>query len=678
MYIANYNQLLNHVGKALDCTPDAEYYSFFGTFDIETTVVENENNAEGAPETFNFPYIWQLCIDGHVVTGRHINGFIHLVSLLNKILCKKIVVYVHNLQYEYFNLVTYLKQYFNLTDVFFKNTTHPFKFTIGNIEFRCSLLLTRKPLSALLKEIGMYKPDDFDYTKKRHSNTKLTAKEMFYARNDVYGLWVWLKNEAVRYSRLNPEYAPFPFELPMSQTGYIRRVVIRDFSKTEEGKKHLRACRYKREKYEFIHAAFRGGNTQSAPWHLLDICYDVVHNDFTSAYPAQIVLKKFPVGGFWEVKTPSMKKYAYYRKRDNAVIFDVTLKNIAVKKNRVSYIPLSHCSNAINYNLTNGRVEVADELTITITHLDYEIIQQCYSFDSVTVNKMMCSLMDYLPQNLVDIVYNAFCNKTSLKGVEDAKEEYAHSKEIINAIFGISATQCVHNNITTTAEGDPYVDGNHYKVPHVLPYEWGVYITAWTRYELFKFINFLGEDFIYCDTDSIFAFPSPEYEAFIKTYNEDIKKQLKRRGVDAPKNPAGEPQYLGEFTAEDDCDLFMTCGAKRYVYREKGKQQVDMVFSGLPNTKANHRTNTPAPIVEYLGGNTKVFEYLQKNIDKGIIIPYNVIKKMGKRILFEKCHGSIDDGQTIQNVENGSSLVLFPQDNEIRLERSLLSIFYGR
>ena len=70
----------------------------------------------------------------------------------------------------------------------------------------------------------------------------------------------------------------------------------------------------------------------------------------------------------------------------------------------------------------------------------------------------------------------------------------------------------------------------------VLVYQWGVWITAWARHELFKGILEINEDVIYCDTDSIKFLNYEKYENWINEYNknciDEINNALKYYEID--------------------------------------------------------------------------------------------------------------------------------------------------
>lgn len=101
-----------------------------------------------------------------------------------------------------------------------------------------------------------------------------------------------------------------------------------------------------------------------------------------------------------------------------------------------------------------------------------------------------------------------------------------------------------------------------------LPFQWGVWTTAWARYRLKEGINIVGDNYVYSDTDSV---------KYIKTENDDIDKKFKdyneQRIKDSIRNkafatdPSGKTHYMGVFEFEEMYTEFKTLGAKKYVYR---------------------------------------------------------------------------------------------------------------
>ena len=222
-----------------------------------------------------------------------------------------------------------------------------------------------------------------------------------------------------------------------------------------------------------------------------------------------------------------------------------------------------------------------------------------------------------------------------------------------------------------------------YKPGRVLPYAIGVYITAYLRRDLNYFKCLLRDDFLYCDTDSIFYIENQEFEEAVERYNQANRNRLaalaRRLGdVDLvmPKNTKGQRQYLGEFMADDDyiIDKFITCGAKRYVTQQNGV--VNMTFSGVGDTKAK-KDGTPGKNVTYLQDHYKadIFTLLERFPEQSLFIPYtDEAGKLTHYVERGEFIGVIDDGTTKQTVTAKSSMVLVPVDLTLTLEPSLMEL----
>ena len=111
------------------------------------------------------------------------------------------------------------------------------------------------------------------------------------------------------------------------------------------------------------------------------------------------------------------------------------------------------------------------------------------------------------------MAYNYYNKKTALKGddTEDGKYMYMKSKNMLNAVYGMSATDPVHQDIFHK-DGDykvsTYEDFTQEELLKLLknasfPYQWGVYTTAYARKQLQDAIKLCGDRIVYCDTDSV-------------------------------------------------------------------------------------------------------------------------------------------------------------------------------
>lgn len=728
------------------------------TFDIETTKVKNNNSEkqDGKYSHFNYCFCWQFIVmdlftgEYKFIFGRYINEFFIMMTEWKKYLTeneKGARVYVHNLAYEYNNLAEY---FFDLcgNDIFMRDSVHPLIVGDDTLDFRCSYQLTHKSLAQLSKEIGLVKGGDFDYNKQRHSETILSDYEYEYCFRDVYNLAVWLKQEVVNYgysyisdgrNKHQLDDKPHVAFMPLTQTGYVRSDVRFKFSQTK-GKMRPYLYKLDNEEYRYVKQAFRGGDTHANFRRAGEICKNIFHRDFTSAYPSVMLLEKFPAYDLQnEPLSPidnEFNKKILYKKINNgrACIFTVMFKNIRCKSERTPYITKSMQIFGFTYNgqiinekalknsecdyplvYDNGRVLQTPLCRVTICEQDLMIINDCYDYDDVLVLYLAHSSKDYLPNEIRAVICKYFYNKTCFKGVIGKEYDYLLSKQKLNGIYGLSATSLEHDIWYLDEELNVISQESEFKNGKVMPYLWAVWVTAYVRRNLNYFKSALGNSFIYCDTDSIFYEYKEGFEELVEKYNEDIKKRLEELAVELgdrdmviPKNPKGQEQYLGTFSADEDYEIekFITIGAKRYVTLQarkyKGQINHDMLnvtFAGLTDTKGHTGANgewRKGANIEYIEKKYKhigdIFDIFRKiaiSPNLSILVPYrnenvwyyddNGKEVYGKRNIGKLCNyvergefeGDINDGQTVQKVSAKSSMVLVETDTTITRDGTL-------
>ena len=85
------------------------YVSYPATFDIETTTLRGE-------QPTGYMYIWQFCIKGVVFFGRTWREFLDFIDnisdLLNLDNKHKLVIYVHNLSFEFEFIRKFIKLFY--------------------------------------------------------------------------------------------------------------------------------------------------------------------------------------------------------------------------------------------------------------------------------------------------------------------------------------------------------------------------------------------------------------------------------------------------------------------------------------------------------------------------------------------------------------------------------------
>lgn len=566
------------------------YLQTFATFDIETTTIQPD--PDKAPE--GFMYHWQMNIGGVNVYGRRWEEWLDLMREISE-WCnlspeRRMVVYVHNLGYEFQFIKDFLIEDLGGMEVFALASRVPVHVSCGaGFEFRCSYKLTNMNLNrATINELGVVHPKaagDLDYKKMRTAVTPLDDTEFGYCLADVVSLYELIEN------RLKNEEDTIN-TIPLTSTGYIRR----DTRLACRADRHYRDRVFKKQRmdkdvYILLKEAGRGGNTHANRFMSGVIWPGVDSLDAASMYPAmQVLSDRFPAD-----------KFSYYGDIDNmkefeeltnkyCCLFRVILQDVKIKPHvTIPYIPSAKVlSKGGGCKYDNGRVLKADWILITVTEIDWEIIASQYDFSGASVSDMHIARRGYLPQPIIDTIMKYFKQKTELKAAIRHEKDpeklknliylYNKSKNRLNAIFGMCYTDPVRRTITVNDRGEwgetvPDIDEaleKFYKSRNsFLVYAWGVVTTALARLHLQRILDITGEDTLYCDTDSDKAIISPETMEKINQLNKEIIAKCEERKAYADAD--GDRYYMGVFeleTKKEKYAKFCTLGAKKYAYED--------------------------------------------------------------------------------------------------------------
>lgn len=557
-----------------------KYYNISSAFDIETTTPEPPFNWKGNQKEyeyrpFGFMYHWQFCICNIVVFGRRWEEFQYFLKEVKKAMKlndkKILVVYVHFLSFEF----QHMKEFINIMNIFAKDKRKPIKVEGDGFEFRCSYFLSNMSLQKFCENSALckhYKLDgeNFDYNKLRTPDTPLTEYEKGYCYNDVRGLCECID------TRLQDDSI---VTIPLTSTGYVRRV-YRKAMTTKENRKQFVKTKLDSHLYSLLRGAFRGGNTHANRQISNVILENVYSFDIQSSYPTCIMMDEFPIGKFTKVTLDSQKKLDYYLSH-YCVIMDVSFYNI---KNNIDevipYIDIAHCIEKKKILNDNGRVLEAEYIRLKITEIDLEIIRDTYNYEGFTVNEAYYCKKGKLPKEMRATMLTFYDGKTQLKGIKGKEYEYAKSKNMLNATFGMCVTDIIHHIIEYDVESmqwsetvpfsedaiaDFFASRNNF-----LSYQWGVWITANARKRLQRMIKKVGFDLVYIDTDSI-KFQNKKHIEEFEKLNEELKEQCENNDIRAysDKEDADgniKRYYLGTWDNDGNYDRFMTLGAKKYAY----------------------------------------------------------------------------------------------------------------
>lgn len=583
-----------------------EYYNVPCSFDIETSSFYDNN------EKRSIMYIWQFAIFDNVIIGRTWSDFFNLIERISSIYrlnaCKRIVIYVHNLSYEF----QFIRKRFEWVDVFATEERKVLKAVSKNgFEFRCSYRLSGYALATLAKNLTRHEikkmVGDLDYSLIRTPLTQMTETELGYCVNDVLIVTAYIDECIEDYGDIA--------NIPMTQTGKVRRFV-RAKMLNDRNKLLIRKLQLDELEYLQLRKCFQGGFTHANVMYALQECSNVTSYDFTSSYPTVMLSEKFPMSKAKFIYKIDNESFEYYRK-NYCCMFDIQLRNVVSKVCFENIISFSKCQKIENYILNNGRVYEASFLQITITETDFECIQKFYDFDSYEIRNLFYYEKGYLPKEFIEAILKLYNDKTTLKGVDGKEIEYLVSKEMLNSCYGMAVTNIAHekieyvNNAWLLGDSDykQAIDDYNNDRNRFLFYPWGVWVTSYARRNLFTGILECADDYIYSDTDSIKIFHAENHQEYFNRYNSIIMKKLNAmcdfykidNALIAPKTIKGTEKPLGVWDFDGKYKRFKSLGAKRYLV-EYEDGSISLTVSGI-----NKKTCVPW-LKEKYKTNDKIFE----------------------------------------------------------------------
>ena len=612
---------LNTVNKYQKGIGTVAYYNVECAFDIETTsTIQGE-------QKIAFMYEWTFGIKDFVVYGRTWESFLELLAILKKQLKlseKRILLcYVHNLAYEF----QFMRKYFTWLNVFSLSERKPIKaLTDMGIEFRCSYVLSGLSLATTAKNLVSHNLKklygDLDYSLIRHSETPLTKEELKYCEYDVLIVLAYI-NEQIA------EYGDNITAIPLTNTGRVRQYVKKNcFSGNKSKGKHSRYSELMQEltiteqEYRLLKMAFQGGFTHANYLRVGDTIENVHSIDFTSSYPAVMLSEKFPMSKakhYENVSCATMAKN--FKKKNYCYICLVKITGLDSIYNEM-YLSEHKCYHAKGIRANNGRVESADELYTAITNVDYQILRKVYTWDSIEFIDVYEYFLDYLPLPIIKSIIELYQKKTELKGVAGSEQEYLKSKGMLNSVYGMCVTDIVRDDILyedewSTAKADFAEKVKQYNESknRFLFFPWGIFVTAYSRRNLWTGILSMQDDYIYSDTDSIKFTNYNNHTWYIEKYNKMVTDKIKRMCAHynipysdvTPKTIKGVEKPIGVWDYEGMYSKFKTLGAKRYMYVEDSKLHITV--AGLS------KQNGADYLLEASGGDLdKVFESFNNNL----------------------------------------------------------------
>ena len=548
-------------------------------------------------EVYSLCYIWQVGVNDMIFYGRYLSELKECLQELSEKADFKKIIYVHNLSHDIMFLMNIIN--FDEDNVFCRK---PYKIIKAfapeyNVEFRCSYFLTRLSLANWGKQIGLDKAvGDLDYNLIRTPLTPLTKQELFYCERDVQVMYKGLLRYREKYGTME--------NIPLTQTGEVRLAYKQKIKNNLSLQKTLQKLNPTEEEYTILKKIFRGGDTHANYLHVNKVLKNVHSYDIASSYPFALISERYPM-------SPWKKLSKLHKKDIDSAHFAYMLKvEITDLKESHSchYLSESKCEAVTGEVLDNGRLLKADKVVTWVTEIDLEIIEKCYNCGKIKILDAYKSRKKRLPKELVLFILELFHNKTTLDGVSGKEALYLQAKQIINSLYGMCVTDMINDvielhqdaGIYTTEKANfndsvqPFLE-KPYK--NFVSYSWGVWCTAYARYNLWTAILHIGDNVVYYDTDSVKYLGN--YDTFFNEYNkaayEKAMTLISDYNVDIKAvKPSGKVKVLGSYEDEGNYLEFKTLGAKRYAFKklnEQGNTMTGLTVSGVSKKAVKYLYN---------------------------------------------------------------------------------------
>ena len=667
------------------------YYNIVFAFDIETTSFTDKPTKEDHNEKRSVMYIWQLAINGRVVTGRTWSDFLFAIEQIEQILqtdrYNRCIIYVHNLAFEF----QYIRKFFTWHKVFAIDKRKPiYAITETGIEFRCSYILTNYSLAKLGEQLHKYKVSklvgDLDYKLIRHSQTELSSQELSYCINDVLVVSAYIQEQI--------EKEKYIYKIPLTCTGYCRRYVRKNCLYGDNYKTWKHQCAKYRsimnsltidgvEEYRQLKRGFQGGFTHAGSYWAGYTIDNVDSIDFTSSYPYVLLSEQFPMSSGEVVTIHSQDELENYLKK-YCCLFDVKFYGLKAKFKYENYLSVYKCYQKTGVVENNGRIYSGDIVATTVTEQDFEIIRKTYSFKKCDIANFRIYEKGYLPIEVIRSIIKLYQDKTTLKGVKDKEQEYQVSKGLLNSVYGMMVTDIIRDEIIYSdtweiepADPEKQIEKYNNSRRRFLFYPWGVWCTAYARRNLWTGIVNFGEDYCYSDTDSIKCVNIEKHREYIDAYNKMCDRKLRHMceyyGLDyekelLPKTIKGETKPLGIWDHETKGNIykkFKTLGAKRYMVYQG--EDLSLTVSGVNKKFA----------IPYMKEQYSIDECFEA-FNEGLIIPEQFTGKLTHYYIDKEYKGNITDykGVTI-SYDSLSGIFLEPAAYEFDITADYINFLKG-
>ena len=539
--------------------------------------------------------------DHNIVTlwGRRPDDCIRcMIRIMENLAGDKTVFYVHNLSYDYVFLRRFIMAEFGRPIKQLNVKSH---YPIL-IEYACglvlkdSLILSGCKLEKWAKDMNVEHQKavgKWDYDKIRNQNENYSGDELEYIEHDTL-------SGVECINALMNQLDKKIYSIPYTMTGIPREECYK------RGVKHHAHDLFTKispdyELYQILEKVFHGGFTHGDRHLINEVIEGVRCYDFTSSYPYCMTAFRFPMTRFERYGECTSKDILKHKDK-YAFMFKLILYKFRLKDpfESMPVLQFSKAENMINCVMDNGRLLCGGYMEIWITEQDLDIIERQYDYEKHICVDVYYSEKDYLPRWFTDYVYELFKNKTMLKGGDPV--DYALAKAKLNSLYGMCVQKAIQQEIvedydtgefeSSDLDYSEYYESKYLKNRRkILPYQWGVWVTAYALHNLFDLFACVepADDYmkpIYADTDSCYAHAWNDEK--LNSYNESCKQKLLENGY-GPVIRNGKEYWLGIAVSEGDKDYyteFKIQGSKRYCGRSAEDGKIHITVAGVPKQGA--------------------------------------------------------------------------------------------
>lgn len=580
-----------------------KYSLLVGAFDIETTTIYYPADYEveelrNQPH-FAYMYTWQFAVNDIAVYGRTWDEFteflLNLRADLQLKIDHKLIVFVHNLKFEFAFMKKIKGLYFNETEFIARDRNEVIKCIVNDVfEFRDSYSYTEMSLEKMGELVGLPKLKCYDYSLIRSNITPLTNAELSYCEHDVLILTQYFNREADKYG--------YVANIPLTATRCVKRLIYDNYRRDKwfgAGKKVRLISDSDTDMYvlDLLKSAYFGGFLYSSFAYKNTTVEDVIHADVSSFYPAIMLFNKFPQGKFEKIAVPDNLDELFenpkYNKRP--LLVKLKLRNLQFKYPRFGFLHNNTDWIVIKPELQNNHILAAKYISLTVNEIDLKNIINYYTFDNDNVDIVevyAAKRYAWLPPYIIKTVIELYKEKKRQKEIYEAikvtrpptvDEAYAYhlAKSMLDRIYGIFVQRPIliqygFDNQTGSVVplGEKYAKSDN---DNTVLYQWGVWIVSYGRDIITKKFAEIGLETIngvnknidavlYSDTDCLKFFNNQLHIDILSQYNADVKEKVKNLCL---RNSSfckfEELDGIGEFTFEHYKQLKIG-GIKKYCY----------------------------------------------------------------------------------------------------------------